>query len=163
MENATALLEKNTSHATSALEGTDGKVPLNNPEHPTSSAAATSDLSPKDLGRRGEAAAVNFLKRKGLEILEQNWTCFAGEADIIARDESTLCFVEVKTRRGVEKGFPEEAITPAKRDRYEKIAACYLQTTDYVDFRVRFDVISILVVSPTRAFLRYHVNAFGGE
>ena len=120
MENATALLEKNTSHATSALEGTDGKVPLNNPEHPTSSAAATSDLS-------------------------------------------TLCFVEVKTRRGVEKGFPEEAITPAKRDRYEKIAACYLQTTDYVDIRVRFDVISILVVSPTRAFLRYHVNAFGGE
>ena len=79
-----------------------------------------------------------------MEILERNWTCYAGEADIIARDErNTLCFVEVKTRRGVEKGFPEEAVTAKKRDRYEKIAACYLQRSDYVDIRVRFDVITI--------------------
>ncbi len=161
MSNVTAFNENVNNRVSTMQEVKNGEDQIDNTSVLTSSAAATSDLSPKDLGRRGEAAAVSFLEKKGLEILERNWTCFAGEADIIARDEDTLCFVEVKTRRGVEKGFPEEAVTAKKRDRYEKIAACYLQRSDYVGIRVRFDVISILVVGPTRAFLRYHVNAFG--
>lgn len=81
------------------------------------------------LGKRGELAAVRFLSRKGYEILETNWTCVAGEADIVALEEDTLCFVEVKTRSNVEKGFPAEAVDAKKRDRYERIAACYLATS----------------------------------
>ena len=106
------------------------------------------------LGKRGELAAVRFLSRKGYEILETNWTCVAGEADIIALEEDTLCFVEVKTRSNVDA---------KKRDRYERIAACYLATYENCDIRVRFDVISILVLSENRAFLRFHKNAFGVE
>ena len=117
-------------------------------------------LSKKELGRKGERAAVRFLKNRGFEILETNWVCFAGEADIIALDGSTLCFVEVKTRTGVQKGFPSEAVNAKKRDRYEKIAACYLQTYHETELCVRFDVISILVLSDNHAFLRLHTNAF---
>lgn len=117
-------------------------------------------LSKKELGRKGERAAVRFLKNRGFEILETNWVCFAGEADIIALDGSTLCFVEVKTRTGVQKGFPSEAVNAKKRDRYEKIAACYLQTYHETELYVRFDVISILVLSDNHAFLRLHTNAF---
>lgn len=117
-------------------------------------------LSKKELGRKGERAAVRFLKNRGYEILETNWVCFAGEADIIALDGSTLCFVEVKTRTGVQKGFPSEAVNAKKRDRYEKIAACYLQTYHETELSVRFDVISILVLSDNHAFLRLHTNAF---
>lgn len=116
---------------------------------------------PKELGRRGEKAAVNFLKRHGYEILETNWSCFAGEADIIAREGDVLCFVEVKTRSNTEHGFPSEAVNAKKRDRYERIAACYLKDYDTVDVSVRFDIISILVLSEHRAFLRFHINAFG--
>lgn len=115
------------------------------------------------LGKRGELAAVRCLSRKGYEILETNWTCVAGEADIVALEEDTLCFVEVKTRSNVEKGFPAEAVDAKKRDRYERIAACYLATYENCDIRVRFDVISILVLSENRAFLRFHKNAFGVE
>lgn len=45
------------------------------------------------LGKRGELAAVRFLSRKGYEILETNWTCVAGEADIIrfGRGHPVLC------------------------------------------------------------------------
>lgn len=118
-------------------------------------------MDAKELGRRGEQAAVRFLKRRGFEILDTNWTCFAGEVDIVARDEEALCFVEVKTRSQVEKGFPAEAVDTKKRDRYERIAACYLKTFEQSDVRVRFDVISILVLSDHRAFLRFHMNAFG--
>lgn len=117
-------------------------------------------LSKKELGRKGERAAVRFLKNRGFEILETNWVCFAGEADIIALDGSTLCFVEVKTRTGVQKGFPSEAVNAKKRDRYEKIAACYLQTYHETELCVRFDVILILVLSDNHAFLRLHTNAF---
>ncbi len=118
------------------------------------------ELSNKELGAKGERAAAHFLERKGFEILETNWSCFAGEADIIALDGSTLCFVEVKTRTGVQKGFPAEAVDAKKRARYEKIAACYLQHYEKTDICVRFDVISILVLSKNRAFLRLHTNAF---
>lgn len=115
------------------------------------------------LGKRGELAAARFLERKGYEILETNWTCVAGEADIIALEDDSLCFVEVKTRSNAEKGFPSEAVDAKKRERYERIAACYLTTYEGCDMRVRFDVISILVLSECRAFLRFHKNAFGTE
>lgn len=117
-----------------------------------------------DLGRRGEDAAAKFLERHGYEIVARNWTCSAGEADIIARDGDALVFVEVKTRSNTEKGLPEEAITPAKRKRYEKIAVSFLKGFDLDeadDVQVRFDVVSILVVSSDRAFVRHHINAFG--
>ncbi len=113
-----------------------------------------------ELGRRGEEAAARFLERRGFEVLERNWTCSAGEADIIAQDEDTLVFVEVKTRSNTEKGLPEEAVDERKRERYERIAAAFLQTYETVDIAVRFDVVSILVIGSERAFLRHHVNAF---
>ena len=40
--------------------------------------------SASELGRKGENAACKFLERKGFTILERNWVCPAGEADIIA-------------------------------------------------------------------------------
>ena len=57
------------------------------------------------LGARGEEAAARFLERNGYTILERNWTCFAGEADIIAVSDEALVFVEVKTRRNADKGL----------------------------------------------------------
>ena len=114
----------------------------------------------KELGRRGEDAAAWYLLCRGYEILERNWKCFVGEADLIVRDGCCLVFVEVKTRRNVEKGFPAEAVDAAKRDKYEKIALAYLAEYPYVDIPVRFDVISIVVIAPDRAFVRHHVGAF---
>lgn len=114
----------------------------------------------QDLGRRGEQAAARFLERRGMEILERNWVCAAGEADIIAHDGEAIHFVEVKTRSNIAHGFPSEAVTPEKRSRYERIAAIYLSRHEYVDISVLFDIISIVVTGPNRAFLRYHRNAY---
>lgn len=116
-----------------------------------------------ELGRKGEQAAACYLMRHGYEILERNWSCPAGEADIIALDDNVLVFVEVKTRNDIDKGFPEEAVTKEKRRRYENIAAYYLLEAEYVDMRYRFDVIGIVALGNNRATLRHHVNAFGAE
>ena len=69
-------------------------------------------------------------------------------------------FVEVKTRSNTEKGLPSEAVDAGKRRRYERIAALFLVDYDVVDVPVRFDVVSIVVVPPDRAFIRHHIGAF---
>lgn len=117
----------------------------------------------RELGRRGEEAAARYLDRRGYEIVARNWQCAAGEADIVARDGDALVFVEVKTRSSCEQGMPAEAVTRAKRDRYERIAALYLQGNDVTDVPVRFDIVSLLVVAPERAMVRHHINAFGTD
>ena len=126
---------------------------------------ATESVSPqgkknKALGARGEEAAERFLRRHGYEILERNWVCFAGEADIIAADDRALVFAEVKTRRGSNHGFPGEAVNQAKRERYERIALAYVQDHCVGEVTVRFDVISIVVIAPDRALVRHHLGAF---
>ncbi|MEG0072391.1 MAG: YraN family protein [Raoultibacter sp.] len=127
-----------------------------------SSVAPVKKIHNKNLGARGETAAALFLERRGYEIVERNWVCPGGEADIIAQDEEgCLVFVEVKTRSDIEKGFPSESVTAAKRKRYEKIATYYLAQNSLADIGVRFDVVSIVVVAPERAFIRHHINAFG--
>lgn len=117
----------------------------------------------KKLGERGEDAAAAYLERAGLEVVERNWRCPVGEVDIVALEDETLVLCEVKTRKTVSKGTPEDAVTPAKQRKYRKLAAAYLQSTGIGDVCVRFDVITILVIAPDRALLRHHRAAFVPE
>lgn len=117
----------------------------------------------KALGQRGEDAAAAFLERIGMTLVERNWRCQAGEIDIVALDGQTVVLCEVKTRRTATKGTPEEAVTPAKRRRYAKLAAAYLQHLGDDCVAVRFDVITILVIAENRALLRHHRGAFVPE
>jgi len=117
----------------------------------------------KRLGERGEDAAVAYLKRTGFTIVERNWRCPNGEIDIIALDGDTLVLCEVKTRKGVAKGTPEDAVTPAKQKRYKRLAAAYVQFAGLDEVQIRFDVITLLVLAEDRALLRHHRAAFGPE
>ncbi|MGI6032534.1 MAG: YraN family protein [Coriobacteriales bacterium] len=127
---------------------------------------SVSELTTKELGQRGEEAAVRFLERRGFKILERNWVCHYGEADIIALDveEEALVFIEVKTRRGIQAGLPEEAVTTAKQRRYERIAMSYLVESDWEEeVTIRFDVIGICATDENRALLRHHRGCFNGR
>lgn len=148
------------ANATEEAKGTKEAKRTKEPKEPKEPKDVAS-YSPHELGKRGEEAAACFLERREYEILDRNWKCIAGEADIVALQDDTLCFIEVKTRKDAQKGFPSEAVDTRKRSRYERIAACYLKDHDYADVRVRFDIIAILVLGEDRAFLRHHLNAFG--
>jgi len=119
--------------------------------------------SRKKLGDRGEDAAVAYLERAGMTVVERNWRCSAGEIDVIALDGDELVLCEVKTRRTASKGTPDEAVTPAKQRRYARLAAAYIQHAGLQEPKVRFDVVSILVISEDRALLRHHRAAFVPE
>ena len=115
----------------------------------------------KEIGRRGESAAARYLEMMEFEILDRNWECPAGEADIVALDGDCLVFCEVKTRTNLNKGLPCEAVGKKKRQRYELIAAWYLRSHDIVEIPVRFDVVDLLVASEDRALVRHIRDAFG--
>lgn len=114
----------------------------------------------KQLGNEGENLAAKFLVNHGYEIIARNWSCMAGEADIIARDADTLVFVEVKTRKNVEKGLPSDAVDQRKRGKYERIATYFTQRYEADSIPIRFDVVSVLM-KEDRATVRHHINAFG--
>ncbi len=111
------------------------------------------------IGARGEDAAAAFLERVGMQIVERNWRDRAGEVDIIAWDGPTLVFCEVKTRRSIAKGLPEDAISCTKRRQVARLATRYVASLDRVP-EVRFDAVTILVLSEDRALLRHHKAAF---
>jgi hypothetical protein len=64
-----------------------------------------------DTGRRGEQVATRHLKRCGYIILARNYRAAGAEIDIIALDDSTLVFVEVKFRSGSGYGTPRKRWT----------------------------------------------------
>ncbi|MFA5843607.1 MAG: YraN family protein [Coriobacteriia bacterium] len=117
--------------------------------------------SRSDLGKRGEDAATAFLERIGYRILERNWRCPLGELDVIAQDGATLVVVEVKTRRTLRTGLPEEAVSATKQRRLARLAQAYLSNMPTAPEGVRFDVVSITALGPDRALLRHHADAFG--
>jgi len=96
------------------------------------------------FGKVGETAAVQYLKKRGYRIIEQNYRTKAGEIDIIAREKRTLVFVEVKSRSSKSFGSPKWAITPKKKRNLSKAALYYLKITDQSGAKARFDVVSIL-------------------
>lgn len=149
---ATTQRKRRTASPAASDEGKD--------EPSKGTAAKKRGVRNQELGKKGEDAAERYLAHRGYEILERNWTCDAGEADIIARDGRCLVFVEVKTRKSTERGFPSEAVNAKKRGRYEKIALAYASSYPEAGMQVRFDVISIVVIAKDKAMIRHHLNAF---
>lgn len=95
-----------------------------------------------DFGTEGEALAEQYLKGKGYSILAKNYRFEKSEIDIIAKQENTIIFVEVKARTGNRYGFPEEAISDKKKEKLMQGAEAYL-LENTLQCPIRFDVIAI--------------------
>ncbi|WP_194814636.1 YraN family protein [Nocardia sp. XZ_19_385] len=114
----------------------------------------------KALGARGEELAAKYLLATGWEIIGRNWRCRFGELDLIAHDSKVTAFVEVKTRRGLGFGRPEESVTFDKRRRIRQLALLWLQEHDGPYRTVRFDVISVLVLPGREPVVEHLAAAF---
>lgn len=99
----------------------------------------------KKLGNRGEKIAAKFLRKQGYRIIEKNYHSRLGEIDIVAKENESIVFVEVKTRCSTDFGLPEEALSYDKRRRLSKLALGYLAHRRIKDTNCRFDVVSILM------------------
>ncbi len=68
----------------------------------------------------------NYLKNLGYKILEKNFRCKCGEIDLIAMHKGYVCFIEVKTRYGINFGIPAESVTYSKQRKIYKTAQVYI-------------------------------------
>ena len=121
-------------------------------------------LGGRQLGKKGELAARHFLLSRGYKVLESNFSTQQFEIDIIAKDNDTLCFIEVKTRTGVKKGLPREGVTTAKQKKIIMGAQYYLSKNKIINTRLRFDVVEVLYKdsSHTACDITVIPNAFQG-
>lgn len=99
---------------------------------------------PHSLGAEGERLASRYLAGIGYRILARNYRFLRNEIDIIATDKEELCFIEVKTRASLDKGYPAEAVTPRKQKEIIRAASGYLASLTGPEPSCRFDVIAIL-------------------
>jgi putative endonuclease len=97
------------------------------------------------LGRFGEEVAARYLAEQGMQVVDRNWRCDAGELDIVAVEGTTLVVCEVKTRRTDRFGAPVEAVTAGKAARLRRLAARWLaEHPDARPVEVRIDIVGVL-------------------
>lgn len=110
-------------------------------------------------GATGEDAAVAHLARLGYVILDRNFKTRTGEIDIVAREQKTTVFVEVKRREATGHGTAAEFVSPAKIRKVVSAARLYAARHGLAESPIRFDVIAIDVIDG-REQLRHHKGAF---
>jgi putative endonuclease len=101
------------------------------------------------LGQKGEELAISRLKALNYKILERNFKCRLGEIDIIARDKSTLVFIEVKTRATRDFGGAAAAVHERKQRQLSKVALTYLSQKNLYHIPARFDVVAVELLPPS--------------
>lgn len=93
-------------------------------------------------GFLAETLAADALQKKGYQILKQNFSNRFGEIDIIAKDQDILVFVEVKAKKGLDFGLPEDMISRSKLKRIQNMATIYLKGQN---LPCRVDVVAIIL------------------
>lgn len=102
-------------------------------------------MTRRDTGRLGEKLAQDFLNRRGYEIIETNYRTRDGEVDVIARHKDTLVFIEVRAKKGLNFGTPEESITETKMAKLRLVAEHYRQTHTDLPAAWRIDVVAVML------------------
>jgi putative endonuclease len=95
-------------------------------------------------GRRGERIACRYLLRQGFDILARRYCTRSGELDIVALEQDTLAFIEVKTRSSSEYGEPWEFVDWQKQQIMHRTAEEFIADYDLGQYAYRFDIISVL-------------------
>ena len=108
-------------------------------------------------GKKNEALATSYLKKKGYTIIANNYKNKIGEIDIIAKFNDCYVFVEVKGRMSRKFGDPLEAIDARKQQKIRMVATMYLKERGLLENPCR-DAISVL--GDTDAEIRHIENAF---
>lgn len=108
------------------------------------------------IGGYGEEIAANYLKRKGFQVIQQNYLKKWGEIDIVARETNKIRFIEVKTvsygtkadlKAAISRGTyrPEENVHYQKLSRLNRAIESWIMENNYPG-EWEIDVIAIRLV-----------------
>lgn len=113
-------------------------------------------------GRRGELAAFFYLRRHGYTVVARGWRSgrLRGDIDLIAWEEDTVCFIEVKTRTTRDVATAEAAVDEDKRRTLRRLARAYMRQLPNQQTPARFDILSIYFEKEKAAEFELFRNAF---
>jgi len=103
-----------------------------------------------ELGKAGEKAAADLLRKRGYEVVGAGFLARRGELDLVCRRGNDLVVVEVKTRTDDSFGTPLEAVGTRKRRALMAAAAEYRALAGWRG-RIRYAVVG-LTVNPSGGF-----------
>jgi len=128
-------------------------------------------MNSKQLGVLGEKIALKYLKNKGYQILDKNYSPKfisgpqRGEIDIVAKRGGIISFIEVKTLTEVNRGrvsvfSPEEKVDFLKQRKIIKMAEFWLMERKIpLDSKWQIDVIAIKIdLNLKKAKINYFGN-----
>jgi len=100
-------------------------------------------MDSREIGALGEKIAARYLTGLGYVIRERNFRSREGEIDIIAEKDDFLVFIEVRTRRSLSFGTPEESVTAQKKERLIALTQAYMQDREDLPSSWRIDVVAL--------------------
>jgi len=101
-------------------------------------------MNRRSVGARGEQLARRFFQDKSFTVVAHNFRCRYGEIDLILRKDKSFRFVEVKFRRTLAYGLPQESVVKNKQQRIRNVAVHWLRLRHLpVDIDIHLDVLAI--------------------
>jgi putative endonuclease len=107
------------------------------------------------LGQRGERLAAEHLESLGYTLVASNFTLPVGrnrrgslvhaEIDLVAYEDITLCFIEVKTRASDWFAAPEANVDLRKQRQISRAARVYRRIFGLTGASYRYDVVSVIL------------------
>jgi putative endonuclease len=102
------------------------------------------DRQRKEAGSAGECAALEYLQKAGLKLVDRNFRCRRGEIDLIMMDGATLVLIEVRYRSSARFGGAAASVSWRKQRRLVNAAQhLLLRRADLRRHPARFDVVAI--------------------
>lgn len=109
------------------------------------------------VGALGEQIAVNYVKRRGMRVLDTNYLKKWGEIDVVARETDVMHFIEVKTvsyetkallNAAVSRGTwrPEENVDHRKLQKLNRVIESWL-LEHKCDLPWQIDVAAVRIVA----------------
>ncbi|MGK0499523.1 MAG: putative endonuclease [Oceanicoccus sp.] len=103
-----------------------------------------------------EQKACHWLQQQGLEYIEKNYHCRAGEIDLIMQQQQYLVFIEVRYRKHNRYGDGLESVDWRKQQKLNKAAKHFLQQRNrYQSWPCRFDVLAVRPITENSATLHW--------
>lgn len=117
-------------------------------------------MDKRSIGRMGEELARKYFEKRGYTIVDRNFNCRFGEIDLILRKDKAFRFVEVKLRKSINYGLPQESVVKRKQYKIRTVAIFWLRRRHLpIDGELHFDVLAISELGGTVQY-EYIEDAF---
>jgi len=101
-------------------------------------------MNSAETGRKGEDRAAAALEDAGMKVIARNYRSKSGEIDIIALENDTIVFAEVKTWSIFGLEDLQHGLNARKQHKIIKTAKYFLsENREYNKMAIRFDVVLV--------------------